>query len=121
MTNRERKEGGGNVGAGNFCDACDNVSLIIWDWNACGLSGESLSETVRSLTREQDWDILLLQETLKHVEATTKYFEGGLLIHTGGGARGAQAVVLGKRTARLFREARCGRDFAMVRLEMVPR
>ena len=54
------------------------------------------------------------------MEANTKSFEGGILVHAEGGARGAPAIVLGKRVAAFFREARCGKDFAMVRLEMVP-
>ena len=111
---------GGNVGEGYFCDSCDDKALIVWDWNACGLSGESLSELVQGLGREQNWDVLLLQETLKHVSATNRSCEGGILIHAEGGARGAPAIILGKRVAPFLRETKYGRDFVMARLELVP-
>ena len=78
-----------------FCQECFSVSLIVWSWNGCGLSEESLSETICSLSREQNWDVVLLQESLKNVSQGARSFEGGMLAHAGASHR--QLVLGGHR------------------------
>ena len=55
-----------------------HTSIVVWTWNSCGMSCESLSdffETVKSLRKR--WDIILVQEGPHSEENTVDVIEGG--------------------------------------------
>ena len=102
------------------CHGCADRAINIWSWNACGLSWDDLLLCTEALGRGYEWDILCLQEGQKNCSAEIIRQDGYLLVRGEGTARGAPTICLNKRLSQFFGEARFGKDFVALRLDVLP-
>ena len=102
------------------CHGCADRAINIWSWNACGLSWDDLLLCTEALGRGYDWDILCLQEAQKNCSAEIIRQDGFLFVRGEGAARGAPTICLNKRLSQFFGEARFGKDFVALRLDVLP-
>ena len=101
-------------------ECCKGASLNVISWNLCGISWENL-ELLVATCDFGDWDILCIQEGLKHCQASICVLPGGALVVTGGSeARGSALIVLSPRVARYFRGHSVGETCTGVFLDMTP-
>ena len=103
-----------------MADCCKGVSLNVVSWNLCGISWENL-ELLVATCDFGDWDILCIQEGLKHCQASICVLTGGALVVSGGSeAQGSVLIVLSPRVARYFRGHSVGETCIGVFLDMTP-
>ena len=48
---------------------CMEKGIHVYTWNMGGTSWEAFEEWVDTLSQEEEWDLLLLQETFRNVDA----------------------------------------------------
>ena len=86
-----------------------------------GTWAESLGTRLKNLGQSEEWDLLLLQETFRNVEA--RHFrvpQGWDIIHTAGRGRSAPAFAINQRMARTLQECFYGETFVPAVFGMQP-
>ena len=86
-----------------------------------GVTWDSLEEWVDILGQAEEWDLLLLQETFRNVEA--RHFrvpQGWDIVHTAGRGRSAPAIAINQRMAGTMQECFYGETFVAAVFRMQP-
>ena len=90
-------------------------------WNMGGTTWGALEEWVDTRSQEEDWDLLLLQETFRNVDSRHLCVpQGWDTLHTCAGRRAAPAIAINRRMTEYLADTAFGETYTAVFFKMFP-
>ena len=100
---------------------CMEKGIHVYNWNMGGPSWEAFEEWVDILSQEAEWDMLLLQETFRNVDARhLQVPQGWDVLNALGGGRAAPAIVLNRKLSGYLVDSVYGETFVGAAFGLTP-